>query len=144
SILVGSLVLGLSGVILAAIFAPMSYHLITTNANLSSLLPYVLGMVGAEVFAFFTLLTVAGERDKDKKAQFTYETLLKALEEGQQLIIPDGKEVFDTEWGKVDLKRLNDITNYRGRDGLFYLARDFCIYPGLSLREKLLYLSRLR
>ncbi|MFH1997001.1 MAG: GNAT family N-acetyltransferase, partial [Candidatus Omnitrophota bacterium] len=60
-------------------------------------------------------------------SSFTLASLVESMEQGVAVIEPDGNEVIETPWGSVDLKHLNGIgehENYKGRQGIFYLARD--------------------
>ncbi|MFA5100603.1 MAG: triose-phosphate isomerase, partial [Candidatus Omnitrophota bacterium] len=54
----------------------------------------------------------------------TLRDICRQMEKGEMIIAPDGYEVLQTPYGRIDLKRLNDLDNYTGIKGLFELAME--------------------
>ena len=74
-------------------------------------------------FATQDLSQAINER-RAKARVYSLDELMQAMEHGERVIVPDGREVFNTRWGQIDLKNLNNLELYTGRQSGFYLARD--------------------
>ncbi len=70
---------------------------------------------------------------KSDVEEITFEGIAQKMSENQKLIDTQGLDAIDTPLGCIDLRRLNDITQYQGEDAKIELAKDLEIAHLLGL-----------